>query len=332
MALRMPRGDVFRALHPAVDPFETSAMASDPASPDDPFFRCFRSGFWGMARILERAHDADCVVLLRGRLEGGEVVSAELGRIATTGPTAEAVELPEPVPEDGPLVAICMATYEPSPSLLQRQLESIRAQTHRNWVCVISDDCSSLERFAAIEEAVEGDPRFVVSRSPRAAALLPQLRARAGACARRRGPRRDVGPGRLLASGQARVAAGGNRGRAARLQRRPARHPGRPADRRDVLEPTQAQPPQPALAARRQLGHGSGLPLSPRAARPRASVPASSVHAFSRPLDRADGCIAGGDCVRGPPALRLRAARECGPRTRGRQSHADVPGPARQAS
>ncbi len=58
-------------------------------------------------------------------------------------------------------VAICMATYDPPPALLERQLESIRAQTHRNWVCVISDDCSQPERFAALRGVVGDDPRFV---------------------------------------------------------------------------------------------------------------------------------------------------------------------------
>ena len=48
-----------------------------------------------------------------------------------------------------------------------RQLDSIRAQTHGDWVCVISDDCSAPEGFAALSGAVAGDPRFVVSRSPR---------------------------------------------------------------------------------------------------------------------------------------------------------------------
>ncbi len=51
--------------------------------------------------------------------------------------------------------------------LFRRQIESIRAQTHRNWVCVISDDRSAPERFAELRDAVAGDERFVVSRSPR---------------------------------------------------------------------------------------------------------------------------------------------------------------------
>jgi glycosyltransferase involved in cell wall biosynthesis len=167
MAHGMPRGDVFRALHPSIDPFAAAGMASDPNSPEDPFFRSFRSGFWGMARIGPREHNRACELLVRARLEGGGMASVALGRIATTGVTAEPLMIDAPAPAAGPLVAICMATYEPPMELLWRQLNSIRAQTHRNWVCVISDDCSSPKRFGAIEEAVRGDRRFAISRSPR---------------------------------------------------------------------------------------------------------------------------------------------------------------------
>ena len=59
-----------------------------------------------------------------------------------------------------------MATHNPPPELLARQLDSIRAQTHHNWVCVISDDCSAPSALAAIERAIAGDARFVLSRSP----------------------------------------------------------------------------------------------------------------------------------------------------------------------
>ena len=78
---------------------------------------------------------------------------------------AEPLAIEAPAPDDGPLVAISMATYDPPMELFRRQLDSIRAQTHRNWVCVISDDCSDLERVAQMEEAIGGDPRFVLSRS-----------------------------------------------------------------------------------------------------------------------------------------------------------------------
>ena len=60
-----------------------------------------------------------------------------------------------------------MATYEPPLDLFQRQLDSIRAQTHRDWVCVISDDCSRPERFAAIQADVAATRASCVSRSRR---------------------------------------------------------------------------------------------------------------------------------------------------------------------
>jgi glycosyltransferase involved in cell wall biosynthesis len=160
----MPRLDVFRALHPGLDPFATRGMAGDSASPEDPLLLSYRSGFWGMARIAPRDQGA-CELLLRADLEGGGTAQTRLARI----PIVENVHparIPEPEPRAGPLVAVCMATYEPPEDLFRRQLDSIRAQTHRNWVCVISDDCSAPNRFAAIEAAVDGDPRFAVSRSP----------------------------------------------------------------------------------------------------------------------------------------------------------------------
>jgi glycosyltransferase involved in cell wall biosynthesis len=60
-----------------------------------------------------------------------------------------------------------MATHEPPLELLRPQIDSIRAQKHSNWACVISDDCSSLDRFDTICQVVDGDPRFAVSRSTR---------------------------------------------------------------------------------------------------------------------------------------------------------------------
>jgi glycosyltransferase involved in cell wall biosynthesis len=167
MAHGMPRQDVFRALHPELDPFATAGMLSDPASAEDPSFRSFRSGFWGIARIPRRDHDRPCELLLRAGLDDGGEQVAHLASVPTTARTAAPLNGGEPEPSAGPLVAICMATYEPPMELFLRQVDSMRDQTHRNWICVISDDCSSPERVAAMRQALEGDPRFVVSRSPR---------------------------------------------------------------------------------------------------------------------------------------------------------------------
>lgn len=61
-------------------------------------------------------------------------------------------------------IAICLATYNPDPKLLARQLASIRAQSRRDFTCLIHDDGSRLERWAAIEELARADERFRVFR------------------------------------------------------------------------------------------------------------------------------------------------------------------------
>lgn len=126
--------------------------------------------WWGIARINSR--------LLGGQAHG----ILELGLSVGDGPAkihplaSVAIRDRPEVPPEGrasaavldshcaqPPIAICMATYEPDATLLRRQIDSIREQTHRNWVCLISDDASGVEALRAIEQATAGDPRFVVS-------------------------------------------------------------------------------------------------------------------------------------------------------------------------
>jgi hypothetical protein len=65
---------------------------------------------------------------------------------------------------EAPLVAICMATFDPDPLLLERQIGSIRAQTHEEWVCLISDDGSGPEGWELLRALTAGDERFTLSR------------------------------------------------------------------------------------------------------------------------------------------------------------------------
>lgn len=67
---------------------------------------------------------------------------------------------------DPDTIVICMATFEPDMELFCAQVDSLRAQTDARWVCLISDDCSSPERFGQIETVVGEDRRFHASRSP----------------------------------------------------------------------------------------------------------------------------------------------------------------------
>jgi glycosyltransferase involved in cell wall biosynthesis len=166
MAHGMPRLDVLRALHPGRDPYDTGAMASDPDSEEDPLLHSYASGFWGLARIPALTKGEVCDLSVLAELDGGAEVGAELARIPVTQ-RPEPLAVDQPDPSSGPLVAICMAAYEPAIDLFMRQVESIRGQSHRNWVCVVSDDCSSPQSLAAVEAVLGGDPRFLLSRSPR---------------------------------------------------------------------------------------------------------------------------------------------------------------------
>jgi glycosyltransferase involved in cell wall biosynthesis len=143
----MPRGDVLETLSPNAPP--GSLM----------------SGFWGIVSVALGVHGPELVLRLRAQLADGRVALTELGRIGVEEQVSP-LELEPPEPSAGPFVVVCMATHEPSPELFARQVESLRAQTHRNWVCVVSDDCTSPDRFAAIERELRDDPRFVISRSP----------------------------------------------------------------------------------------------------------------------------------------------------------------------
>jgi glycosyltransferase involved in cell wall biosynthesis len=163
-AVGMPRLDHFRSLHPRLDPY--AAPKEDPDSPEDPHLHSYRSGFWGLVQIAPAPSGSKLELSLEATLRGGRNETAGLGQISVSAPP-DPLAPQFPGPADQPRVAICMATYNPPEELLRRQLDSIRAQSHSNWVCVISDDASRSERFAAIQELVGDDPRFAVSRSPR---------------------------------------------------------------------------------------------------------------------------------------------------------------------
>ena len=66
---------------------------------------------------------------------------------------------------EAPLVAIAMATFNPAQELLERQVESLRTQTHQHWVCVLSDDASEPSSIDGAERIVGADERFRVLRS-----------------------------------------------------------------------------------------------------------------------------------------------------------------------
>jgi glycosyltransferase involved in cell wall biosynthesis len=112
-----------------------------------------RGAFWGTVPVVApAAGSVEIGVAARGAF-------APLGRIPVVQPPAPAGTA---APDQ---IAICMATFQPNMALLQTQIESLRAQTDTNWVCVISDDGSRPEHLEAIRAVLGDDERFQLSPS-----------------------------------------------------------------------------------------------------------------------------------------------------------------------
>ncbi len=125
----------------------------------------YRGGFWGIATLPASDRFRTIGVELVARLDDGTRSRAPVGSIELSGPRPRRHHENDSARTAAarPRIAICMATYEPPLDLLEQQIESIRQQTNRDWVCLISDDSSSPESFAALEAMVGDDPRFIVS-------------------------------------------------------------------------------------------------------------------------------------------------------------------------
>jgi glycosyltransferase involved in cell wall biosynthesis len=70
-------------------------------------------------------------------------------------------------PPAGRRVAIALATYRPDLALLERQIDSLVAQSFTDWTCLVGDDGSPPETFAAIRALCARDGRFTVRRNER---------------------------------------------------------------------------------------------------------------------------------------------------------------------
>ena len=118
--------------------------------------------FWWTTLELSRQRRPGRIALGLRAGEGERRVVSELKEVEVSGDGVTGREPAHPAArsEGESLVAICMATFEPPLHLLRVQLDSIRAQTHTEWICVISDDASSPERLAAMRELIGNDERF----------------------------------------------------------------------------------------------------------------------------------------------------------------------------
>lgn len=126
------------------------------------------SGFCTIVPVDGAMQPGEHEISLRATLEGGGVCLRQCGSITVEDePTRAARESDGPRPSGAadPLIAICMATYNPDKESIERQVETIRAQTHQRFVCLINDDGSDPGAWEWIKGTAGDDPRFVCSRN-----------------------------------------------------------------------------------------------------------------------------------------------------------------------
>jgi glycosyltransferase involved in cell wall biosynthesis len=134
---------------------------------EDPEGRSYRSGFWATLTVPAQVAPGSLPLEAAVVLSDGTELVASLGQIAVVGDQGPDAAGPEAQRLTPGTIAICMATYEPELSLFDTQVQSLRAQTDERWLCLVSDGGSSPDRFAQMLSVLDGDPRFVVSRSQR---------------------------------------------------------------------------------------------------------------------------------------------------------------------
>jgi O-antigen biosynthesis protein len=116
-----------------------------------------REWWWAVIPVLPVDTPRLARLELVATLAGGAEAVAELGAIRLEPGPAPAAGVRGP---ERRLVAICMATYDPPLELFERQVASIREQTHGDWVCLVADDGSSEAKWDEMTRIVGGDERF----------------------------------------------------------------------------------------------------------------------------------------------------------------------------
>jgi glycosyltransferase involved in cell wall biosynthesis len=147
-SIREPRADVFRAYAG----FDEAGGARV-------------SGFWGAVPLAPGLAGTTQEIVLEVTTEDGQTHVLPQGACRFQAATRLPVEAAAPHPEAGPLIAICLASYDPDLDSFKRQLDSIIAQDYRNWVLIVNDDGSPQDKFESMAELCASDPRVHVVRN-----------------------------------------------------------------------------------------------------------------------------------------------------------------------
>jgi len=125
--------------------------------------RVYNKGFYGHLHISGKFDEGRYTIKANILFSDGDSQIFTMGDIAVYKNPLHPVSIETSKHDD--LVVICMASFNPRIDFLTRQIESIKQQTHGNWICIISDDASDDVVYKQIASICSQDYRFHLFRN-----------------------------------------------------------------------------------------------------------------------------------------------------------------------
>lgn len=119
------------------------------------------SGFWGMIPVDTELVGRRERVTSTITTHQGSVFQRPIASIEFTELGRKPVDVPTTTDLNAPLVAVCIATFEPNVPAFERQVQSIVEQNYTNWICIVHDDGSDSVRQKEILDVCKRDERIV---------------------------------------------------------------------------------------------------------------------------------------------------------------------------
>ncbi|MFM9858942.1 glycosyltransferase [Pseudoxanthobacter sp. M-2] len=164
VALCLGDDEVAREVFQALPRAEAFARSTDVVDATAQLFGGFALAWTGPAPTIGR-HAVTLRVGVAGP-GGGEALTRTVA-LGTFEVRRRPVARRAPATKPAPIIAIAMATFEPNGELFAAQLESIRAQTMRDWRLVVSDESETVAARDLVERLTRTDPRISVRHGPR---------------------------------------------------------------------------------------------------------------------------------------------------------------------
>lgn len=123
-------------------------------------FRIEHTGFYHILAIpVELLDEGRLSLSLEFKYGDGEKEELEIGQVILEG--SPNINKLNTITEKN-AVAICMAVYNPDIEAFEKQIDSIIAQDHSNWILLVNDDCSDTNIFAHLKIICSKDRRIQV--------------------------------------------------------------------------------------------------------------------------------------------------------------------------